>query len=678
MFGDSADELFKSGLQQAESGNAKKAFSYFKNAAKKAPDSARYHFAAAQTAPDQNTAFMYTKFAWEKGLKNQVVFTLLLKYSFHLDKEKKLEYALSLYKELPDSIANDVFKGELYFQFDKPDSAYALWHSEFVRTEKTFLGPKIANALTRMGKPEQAIDFLYKCKKDQVIDSDGLAYLASLLAIQYNFKDVERLFTEISSTSYFTDQVRLEYATYCAFNDRFDDAMRLIANPAGPGSKVNKALLNFRFTTLKIYIAMMKNDSLKVQRLLAEKSSDTLDLKIRKDIFEGINAYVKRDTSALTLMKKAITVLPADPVTLLLCADAAVKKKSYAEAASYYDRLPGIVLWAPRIVVSRAQTLAMAGQDDEALKVISFMHKSRVFTRPSLELFRNLTLKKDLLDKSNAAQQMLEKQYSNDVGLKWKGLLLAIKGEKYDSALTISQELNRQYPDDERFVLTQLTLLLMKKEYRRVLEMASKSTLPATKIKPIEAAAFKGLGDTAMAIAAYESVVKERKDPILVMQLAEMYFQKKMYAKAQSCYSNLIKEKTDSLSKDTMQLAILLNNNAWTIMSAGAQDLSGALTMANRAYEIAPENLHILDTYISILYEAGKYKECISILEGNKSALQQKRLLCHLAKSYEKSSNLNKAKRYFEDALIVKKEDQKLSLLLSDEQIKNEIARLSQ
>jgi hypothetical protein len=677
MISGSAEDAFNKGTQLFKAGKTKQAFRCFKNAAKKAPDIARYYFAAAQTAPDQNTALMYTKFAWEKGYKNQVSMIMLLKQSFYLEKEKKLEYALSLFKELPDSSATDLFKGELFYQFDKFDSAYTLWNSEFIRTENSSLCPKIGNVLVRMGKPEQAIDFLFKCKSDKILDSDGYLYLASLLAIQYDFKGVDRLFIELSESNFYNDNLRLEYATFLVFNDRFDEALRLIEKPAGPGSIIQKQLIDLRLTTLKIFIAIMQQKNKSIDSLLSINQTDTLLKGEKTELYTAIRAYLDKDTVAYDLLKNSISKLPPDPITMILYAEAALKKKLFKEAVNIYAKLPGIILWAPRIVVTRAQVLSLLGDDDEALEVVSYMHKKRVFTRLSLELFRNLTLKKDLLDKSYAAQQLLERQYSNDIGLKWNGLLLAIKSEKYDSALTISRNLSKLYPDDERFVVTELTLLLMKKEYQLVIDQALKCKLPAIKLKPIEAAAYKGLGDTAKAISAYESVVEERKDPILVMQLAEMYYQKKMYNKATNLYTKLIEQKTDSLSKDSLQLAILLNNNAWTIMTAGTGDLSGALSMVKKAYEMASNNLNIIDTYASILLEMGKYKECIALIEGNTDALAQKRLLCHIAQAYEKMKNKNRAKRSFEDALAAKKDDQKLAILLSDEQIKMEIKRLS-
>ena len=677
FIGGSAKEEYDRGVILAREGKVKQAFKAFKNAARRAPDSARYHFAAAQTSPDQNTAFMYTKYAWEKGLKNRAVFLSLLKLSFHVDKEKKLQYALSLFGELPDSVATNTFKGDLYFEFGKSDTAYLLWSEEFRKTRQSFLCPKIAQALARQGKSDQAIDFLNKCKAENMLDAEGYSHLASLYAMKYDFREVDRLFKELATSNLFNDQLRLENATYLVFNGRYKEAEPLVSRQSGPGSPAAKTLYNLRFRTLMIYSELMQGNLERVDALLASVPQDTILKEKTTELYAALKAYSTNDTGAFTLLQKVRVKIPPDPVTIVLTARAAMQKKLYKDAATLYQQLPAVVLWSPQIVGERARAVALAGDDDKALSIISYMHKERIFSRQTLELFRNLTLKKDLLEKSEAAQKFLEERYSNDIGLKWKGLLLAIKSEKIDSAFTVARQLSKAYPDDERFFLTMLTLLLMRKEYRQVLEEVQKSTLPSEKIKPIEAAAWKGLGDTIRAIQAYESAVRERKDPMLMMQLAEMYFQTKSYDKATKLYTQLLGDTADSGFKDSLQVAVLLNNNAWTIMTAGTHDLAAALTMAKKAHELVPGNLHILDTYVSILFEAKKYKECIALLEENASALAEKRLLCHLSRAYEKRGDINKAKRYLEDALRAKKEDQKLSELLSDEQIRTEIARLS-
>jgi tetratricopeptide (TPR) repeat protein len=677
FFGGSASTEFEKGVALANEGKTKLAFKAFKAAAQKAPDSARYHFAAAQTAPDQNTAFMYTKAAWEKGFKNKAVFYLLLKLSFHVDKEKKLEYALNLLKELPDSVATDVFRGDIYFEFGKADKAYELWNQEFQKTRQSALCPKIGQALARSGKSDQAIEFLTQCTQDKVLDAEGYSLLASLHAMKFNFKEVDRLFGELQSSNLYNDALRLDQATYLVFNGRFEEASALLSRRPGPGSTFAQSAYGLRFHTLRIYSKILQSDRAGVNALLDVNQQDTVFKGKIDTLIAAVKLYINNDTAAYAALLSARRSLPPDPVTVVLNARAAQQKKMFKEAVALYEQLPALVLWSPQIVAERASAVALAGNDDQALSIISFMHKQRIFSRQSLELFRNLTLKKDLVDKSEAAQKFLEERYSNDVGLKWKGLLLAIREGKTDSALGIARQLRSTYPDDERFEITALSLLLMKKEYRQVLDDAAKSKLPAQKIKPIEAAAFKGLGDTAAAIGAYEAAVKTNKDPMLMMQLAELYFQKKAYDRATGLYTKLLDDTASPALKDSLKIAVLLNNNAWTLMTAGSGDLSGALAMAKKAYDLVPQNFNIIDTYASIMLEAKKFKECIALIEPDSKALSQKRLLCHLSKAYEQRGDKNKAKRYLEDALKLKKEDQKLSELLSDEQIQAEIARLS-
>ena len=678
MINESANDLFAEGKKFAADGNQKKAFSCFKSAAKKAPDSALYFFAAAQTAPDQNTAFMYTKFSWEKGYKNLTVFTSLLRLSFHVDKEKKFEYALSLFSELPDSIATNNLKGDLYYDFSHFNEARNIWKNEFTKTGKSFYCPKIAHAIVKLGKVDTAIAFLYKCKDDKKMDSEGYSTLISLLAMQYKYREVDRLFSDASSGNLYDDQLRLDQITYLIMNGRGSEAEQLLARSAGPSNPIVKGLINIRLHTLRIFNEVMAGQKDRALYLIANYPADTVLKGKDVTVYNAIKSFINNDSSSFTLLKNACEKLPSDPVTTIFMARAAMKTKKYKEAIEYYNHLPGLVLWAPIIVAERAQAMALTGNDDDALKVISFMHSKRIFSRQSLELFRNLTLKKDLIEKSEAAQKLLEKQYSNDIGLKWKGLLVAIKAEKIDSALTIANQLSVQYPDDDRFELTKLTLLLIKKEFRKVLEIVGKSSLPREKTKPIEAVAWKGLGDTTQAILAYEEAIKDRSEPILKMQLAEMYFQTKAYNKANMLYSELLEDSTASMFRDSLQMAVLLNNNAWTIMTAGEKDLTAASNMAKKAFDLAPGNMHILDTYISILYEAKKYKECISLLEKNTQALTQKRLLIHLSRSWEMRGDNNKAKRYLEDALQCSGDDQKLSSLLTDKEIKKEIERLSE
>ncbi|NLL15487.1 MAG: hypothetical protein GX267_18980, partial [Fibrobacter sp.] len=55
------------------------AYKYFLAATKKQPDNPKYHWAAAQTARNQNAAFIHTEMTWKNGMKNVSVMTALLR-----------------------------------------------------------------------------------------------------------------------------------------------------------------------------------------------------------------------------------------------------------------------------------------------------------------------------------------------------------------------------------------------------------------------------------------------------------------------------------------------------------------------------------------------------------------------------------------------------------------------
>ncbi|MCX7726700.1 MAG: tetratricopeptide repeat protein [Chitinispirillaceae bacterium] len=671
-----AQQDFEKGLALLKENKKLEAFAAFKSAARKAPDSAIYYIAAANVAPDQNTALLYTNFAWEKGLKTKEIFLALLKLTLHATPDEKLNYALTLFKELPESVATNIFRGELFFEFGKYDSAYSILYSEFQKEKKGYLCPKIATSLVKLGKLQEAIKFLYNCSKEKVLDSEGYAHLAALLSMDYRFNEVDSLFSVLEKSNYYNDQLRLEQATYLVFNNRFREAEPLINRPIGPEGALNKAIYKLRFNTLAIYSAIMDGKKELADSLLSSPYSDTIFKENISLLYKSIKSHINKDTAAYASLKELLKKLPQDPVITIFTARAALINKKFKEALEYYEKLPGIVMWTPPVLVERAQVMALVGEEDKALSIISLMHSHHIFTRQSLELFRNLTLKKDLVDKSEAAQRFLEEKYSNDVKLKWQGLLLAIKSQKIDSAISIANKLAEAYPEEERFKITYLRLLLVKKEYNKVISEINKSSISDAKLKPIEAEAWKALGDTAKAVKCLEEAINKEKDRFLMMQLAQLYFELKLYDKAINLYNKLIESTPDSLKHDNVQMAILLNNNAWTIYASGTRDLSDALKMAKRAYELLHYNINILDTYTAILFKMGNYKECIKVLEENKASKNERALLYRIAMAYEKIKNKNKAKRYLEDALQTKVEEQKIRPFPSDEEINNKISEI--
>jgi predicted Zn-dependent protease len=357
-----------------------------------------------------------------------------------------------------------------------------------------------------------------------------------------------------------------------------------------------------------------------------------------------------------------------------MCARINVLNKRYDSALSYYTSLPGILQWSPRIITETATALSYAGKDDDAIQRVSLLHKHGIYTKQSLEIFRDIAFKMNLLEKSAAAQQLLEKKYGTDINIKWHRLLLALKEEKIESAETTVNELLQLAPGDERFITAKFSILFLKKEYDAIIDQLPSSGLSPEKIKPLEAMAWLKSGDTTKAITSLESGIAITNDIQLMTELAQLYIHTNKPDNAALVYKKII-DHTSSDKIDSIKTAAILNNYAWVLSTSEGNDLTTALDAARKAYDLAPDNIHILDTYASILLKSKKFKECISLLNKNKNTTAQGRLLCHLANAYEQASDLNKAIRYYEDAIKTNGPDQ-LPLTMSKEMIQEHIKQL--
>jgi len=186
-FGKDAKTLYQEGLKEIENGNKKAAYALIDKASKKEPTNIQYQWAAAKVAPNQNDAYTHTKAAWDNGLKNPLVLLQLSSIAFHTSLDQKCEYALTLYKDLPDSFKSESFRGDIFFQFNKPDSSIAIWKEiEKVKPDENIC-LKIALAYEKKGDLGTMLSYLEQCRKANLLNSAGYSKLVSLWALQYDY-----------------------------------------------------------------------------------------------------------------------------------------------------------------------------------------------------------------------------------------------------------------------------------------------------------------------------------------------------------------------------------------------------------------------------------------------------------------------------------------------------------
>jgi tetratricopeptide (TPR) repeat protein len=643
-----AEQLYEKGKAFAKSGNIKKAYDQFKAASKKDPENTTYLIAAGSTSPDQNTAYIHFKNAWEKGAKNRFVFTNLIKLSFHVDKKEKESYAFSLYEELPDSLKSAQFKGELYFQFANYDSSLAIWEKEMQQSPTPELCNQISLAYINKKEIDSALNILLDCKQQGNINAQTYIQLASLFSSKMDYKAVNTLFEEIQNGVFDNSLTKLEFAAFFLIHDDMEKALTLLKSAEQKVPTNQEAFVLRKIRCMKAYLSVTQQRVDGIDALITQVQNIPEEVSL----LNALKAVIKKDSSSLESLESARSKNPLDPFVDILCARSNFLAKKFDKALSYYQSLPGIIQWSPRILTEIILCYAASDKEDEALKRINFMHKHGVFTKKSLEIFRDITFRKDLLDKSTAAQKLLEKQYGSDVNVKWHSLLIAIKEKRFEDADKTINELIKSAPDNERFKLTRFSIMFLKNDYQGVIKELPSSGLPEEKTMPMEATAWLKSGDTAKAINVLEKSVGKYNNFQTMVELAQLYTNTNNSIKAVSLYKQIV-NRAESSKVDSNTTGALLNNYAWILSSAPNGDLATALDAAKKAYELIPNNLSIIDTYTSILLKAGKYKECIKIIENNPLPMKQPRLLQYLAESYEKSGNLNKAKRYYEDVIAM-------------------------
>ncbi|MBD3322402.1 MAG: hypothetical protein GF350_14975 [Chitinivibrionales bacterium] len=649
--GMSAQECFEQGKNELADQDREKAYRYFLAAVKKDPEKAEYEWAAAQVTSNQNAAFLHTKAAWEKGLKHAAVLRALARLSFHTQKEQKLNYVLSLYNELDDTSKSRNLKASLYYQFEAYDSALALWTRAFENNQSASLCKNIAIALNKSGLADSARTFLIRCRKKNLLNPATTVMLASFYAFNYNYDAVENLFTEAGELGNYNDMLQLEHAGFLIAQEQPRHAKKLLKQISEAASHKKDHTINLRARLSLALLYAMGNSTDSIVALRKNIPRESPYSEGEELYYKALLSIAADSSNRLELVQKARENLPGDPAVEIVYARENVREKQYDVAIESYRNLPQVFLRSPRVLVEYATALSLAGKSDEALAAVSSMHAKNVSTKYSLTLFRDLAFRNKLLDKSAAAQKILESKYSDDVNVKYGGAMMALKGGKIDSAQALFTELSVQYPDEPRFETARLSTYIINEDYEQAVRECEKSTAPPEMIAPVAARAYLKLGKVEKAEQSYEAALAENKKPALMISYANFLLAADKPEKAARLFQKIIDTNQNELEKDSSANAALLNNFAWSLAHSPGFDPHTAISAAEEARKLDPGNLHILDTYATVLLKAERYRKCIKLLENNEHTTREPQLLITLAQAYAKRNKANKAVRSYQDAL---------------------------
>jgi predicted Zn-dependent protease len=674
---ETAQDDFNRGQALLREGKKEQAYKFFKKAAQKNETDGMYHWAAATVAPNQNAAFIHTEAAWKNGARRPDILSALIQLSFHTSEDQKKEYAFGLYMELPDSFRTPDLKADLLFGFGEVDSALVFWNELYRASGSPEWISRIAIAYSRKEMRDSAMAVLSRARALKALDRNAYLLLSSMLFYEGKTADIDKLFMESRENNQYDENLQLEYATLLVLQNRIPDACGILETLRDTVADSEHNLIRHHSRILYSYALAIKADSVGISGLHKYINAGKPAWRKAEGAWHSaILAVMRSDTSAFGQIRNLREQI-ASPVIMLVFAHECIRRGNMTEAVESLKLLPRAYLQAPAVAVEFAVALAGTGKDDDALVVLGQLHKRGLFTRPSLELFRDLTAKKNLVEKSLAAQKMLEKQFGDDAGVQWSGAMLAIKRGETDSALVLLDKLAKKYPKESRFEVARLSTLYLKGDYGKVVRECSLSTGPVESVAAIQARAYRKLNRTGEADAAFNKALGPKREPGILMEYADFLVTSQEPQKAVRIYQEILDKNKGQLGRDSMANAVVLNNLAWANLEIKTPDLDLAVWAARKAHELSPLNLHIIDTYADALLRAKKYKDCINLLDKDTLTAKEPRLMFHLASACEKIGNNNKALRYYQDILAAMNGTAVLPVSFSKDDISAKISSLT-
>lgn len=647
------EKAYEKGVELAKENKIDNAYKYFLAATKKQPDNPKYHWAAAQVARNQNAAFIHTEMAWKSGMKSVPVMASLLRLSLFTNKEQRTAKMVSLFNELPDSVKSPLLKAELFSQIGESDSALAIWKKLYTSKPSSMLAFKIGRELNIKNETTKAREFLETARKAKMLDGAGYVLLASMRAFEYDYEGIEDIFKETKLFGLYSNEVALEEASFLFVSGKFDAAAAILTGYRQANPDQKDQLLNHRARINLAFMFAMRKEPDSINALISVIPDSSPFKSAEQRFYKILQEGEKMESAALLKELDEIRKsVPGNPFIELYTARALLKSNQYAKSLEVYQRLPGIYLRSPAILTEYALVLSRSGKENEALAAISIMHKRKSFTRASLELFRDLTFRKNLLEKSEYTQQLLEKLYGNDARIRFNGAILALRTGKVDSAITLLSDLEKQFPNEHQIRTTRISALIVKGDYTNALALCHSGNTPRELTIPLEAQILKKQGKEQDALQLIETARKEKNSQQLSLLHAEMLMGMDKNEEAAKIYEELLA--TNNSDKGaSAQTGVFYNNMAWALLQSEKPDKKTVMKAAERAYQLLPSSANVLDTYAEALIRFGQYGECIKILEDSKITQSEPRLLFQLGIAYEKKNDLNKAVRNFKTVVAM-------------------------
>ncbi|MBN1256750.1 MAG: tetratricopeptide repeat protein [Planctomycetes bacterium] len=260
--------------------------------------------------------------------------------------------------------------------------------------------------------------------------------------------------------------------------------------------------------------------------------------------------------------------------------------------------------------------------------------------------------------------------------------------QEYESALMIIDNLIETNPQSIQLRQTKFSLLVGAKRLEEAKKLLAliKSSLKDIEALRYEAQILEASGDLPGAINLlktrlidkdvafyWASLMLKNKSPEGVLEVTQKHNypsnaigQLAILADMQG-YPDLASMLYERAVEQDPNNFIWQNNFAWANLRSGNPDQEKILTAITKAFELAPGEISVLDTYASALTTFKQSEECVTLLTNNINlTLSSKSLAYYLAVAYEGQGEFGKALEYYERAKSMKGELTNISVSNAD------------
>ncbi|SNC74372.1 putative PEP-CTERM system TPR-repeat lipoprotein [Marinobacter sp. es.048] len=208
-------------------------------------------------------------------------------------------------------------------------------------------------------------------------------------------------------------------------------------------------------------------------------------------------------------------------------------------------------------------------------------------------------------------------------------------------ARDILRDVKQQHPESAAPFLVEARYFERQGEYKEAAELyqLGLELEQSAELEVAHARALVQSGQRTQAVEALENARQEfSRNPQILMNLAMLHQENDAPEKAIPPYEELLEV--------TPRNVVALNNLAWIYHQKGD---ARAIELAKKAFELAPDNAAIADTYGWILLQGGQTEESLPVLEkAHELQPDSEEIAMHLAEAYRANGRDADAKRVLE------------------------------